>query len=207
MPRLGYDPCQKLCVFVVVGRTMLTASLNVPKPAGHAMVICGETSGDRPETLLKHLGYEVDRCEDPYAAMLELCRRPLVFRSVVLSLQSLYREELQIISAIRRRFPHISIWLTHTDGRQTALAEAMRLGAEGLVGEDGLYSFTEPSPAPVQTAPATGYRRAPTPTHVAEPPHEPEKPPPASKISSASAHEPVLSADELRALLGEEDHP
>lgn len=184
---------------------MLTASLNVPQPAGHAMVICGEASLDRSETLLKQLGYEVDRCEDPYSAMLELCRRPLVYRAVVISLQSLYRDELQMISAIRRRFPHITIWLTHTDGRQAALAEAMHLGAEGLVGDDGLYSFSDPSPAPIQVSPSTVYRRAPSPTHVAESTHEPEKPVSVPKHSHSSSAEPVLSADELKALLGEED--
>lgn len=184
---------------------MLTASLNVPKPAGHAMVICGETLRDRSEILLQQLGYEVDRCDNPYSAMLELCRRPLVYRAVVLSLQSLYRDELQIISAIRRRFPHITIWLTHTDGRQAALAEAMSFGAEGLVGEDGLYSFTEPARPPVPTTPATVYRRAPSLTHGLEHPHEPEKPIPVSKPSHSPPNEPVLSADELKALLGEED--
>ena len=47
--------------------------------------------------------------------------------AVILSVGSLHREELAFIPGVKRRFPHLEIWLTHTDGRQSALAEAMRL--------------------------------------------------------------------------------
>lgn len=191
---------------------MLSASVNMPKPAGHAMVVCGDASRERPADLLRQLGYEIDHQDDPYAAMLELCRRPLVFRAVVLSLQSLYRDELLIISAVRRRFPHITIWLTHTDGRQAALAEAMRLGAEGLIGDDGLHSFADAATPPVTAAPPppTTFRPAPTQVHVPdpEPVPEPEKPvisPAAARSLAPPANEPVLTADELRALLGDDE--
>lgn len=178
----------------------------MPKPAGHALVVMNDASRAHPGSVLSQLGYEIDHRDDPYSAMLELCRRPLVYRAMVLSLQSLYRDELALISAVRRRFPHVSIWLTHTDGRQAALAEAMRLGAEGLISEDGIHSFAD---AMIQTPPApppTVFRPAP----VQEP--EPEKPAvapaaPATRSSSAAApppDEPVLTADELRALLGDE---
>jgi hypothetical protein len=184
----------------------------MPKPAGHAMVVCGDASRDRPAELLRELGYEIDHQDDPYAAMLELCRRPLVFRAVVLSLQSLYRDELQIVSAVRRRFPHITIWLTHTDGRQAALAEGMRLGAEGLISEDGLHSFADSTTPPVTLVPhpPTTFRPAPPQKDepVAEPVPEPDKPvisAAAARSLTPPANEPVLTAEELRALLGDDE--
>lgn len=175
------------------------------------MVVCGDASRDRPAALLQQLGYEIDHQDDPYAAMLELCRRPLVFRAVVLSLQSLYRDELQMISAVRRRFPHITIWLTHTDGRQAALAEAMRLGAEGLISDDGLHSFADATtPTTTVVAPPTTFRPAPPQAQEPEPEpaSEPEKPvisPAAARTLAPPANEPVLTADELRALLGDDE--
>src|SRR5687768_14765697 len=122
---------------------MLTLAANPPKPAGHALIVGAETLRATTRKALVAMAYEVDERDDPYAAMLELCRRPLVYRAMVLSLQGLYRDELSIISTVRRRFPHVSIWLTHTDGRQAALAEAMRLGAEALVDDDGIHSFND----------------------------------------------------------------
>lgn len=81
--------------------------------------------------------------DDPYIAMAELCRSPAAVSTLVLSLQSLYREELQLIAAVRRRFPHVDVYLTDLDGRSAALAEAMRLGADGLLTEDGLHRLSE----------------------------------------------------------------
>jgi CheY-like chemotaxis protein len=181
---------------------MLSASINLPKPVGHAMVVSGDVSRDRPGQVLRGLGYEVDFRDDPYAAMIELCRRPLVFRAVVLSLQALYRDELQIIATIRRRFPHMTIWLTQTDGRQASLAEARRLGAEGLVADDGIVTFVD-SPAPVAAVAPVTFRPAPTPEPIrsenVEPPRTTKRP----AIAQTST-DPVLTADELQALLGNE---
>ena len=62
------------------------------------------------------------------------------YRGCVLSLQSVYREEISmIVCTLKRRLPELEIWLSHTDGRQSALAKAMRLGADGLLGEEGLH--------------------------------------------------------------------
>jgi len=185
---------------------MLTASaITLPKPAGHALVVMSDASRAQPAGVLTQLGYEIDHRDDPYAAMLELCRRPLVYRALVLSLQSLYRDELMMISAVRRRFPHVSIWLTHTDGRQAALAEAMRLGAEGLISDDGVHSFADAMIQSPPTPPPTVFR--PAPVQAAEPEPKLEKPiAPATNVKSPPPppNEPVLTADELRALLGDE---
>src|SRR5206468_5521173 len=45
--------------------------------------------------------------DDPYAAMAELGRRPLVYRAMILSLNGLYREELPLVRAVKRHWPHI----------------------------------------------------------------------------------------------------
>ena len=139
---------------------------------------------------------------DPYAAMTELCRRPLVYRAVAISLHGVYHEELNLIPAIKRRFPHVAIYLSHTDHRQAAMAEALRLGADGLISEQGAHHIAPPTPVVEMPPPApASLAAAPLPPvmrEVARPPREVE---PLELRSS----EPVLTAEELRALL--EDEP
>ena len=140
------------------------------------------------------LGFECAEVDDPYAAAVELYRRPLVYRALVLSLASLFKEELAIVSTIKRRLPHVEIWLTQMEGRQAAFAEAIRLGADGLLADDGLLHRMAASPT-------AAHASAPQPQLG----HE-------QNMESMEAHdddmpstEPVLSADELRALLQEND--
>lgn len=145
------------------------------------------------------LGYQAGEAEDPYAAMAELCRRPLAYRAIVLSLQSLYREELALIAAVKRRFGHVEVWLAQTDGRPAALAEAMRLGADGLLSEEGLHRFSLPEAPPPQP-PAEPAALRPQPPASPPPTPEPTRPAP-SMNEVLGGHEPVLTAEELRALL------
>src|SRR5689334_17225499 len=116
---------------------MAAVSLPVSRPSGRALLIVHESSRSGPLETLSRQGFQCAMQEDPYAAMAELARRPLAYRAVFLSLQSLYHEELRMIPAIKRRWRHLDVWLTHTDGRASTLAEAMRLGADGLLAEDG----------------------------------------------------------------------
>src|SRR4051812_37765973 len=111
---------------------MSGVSLPVTRPSGRALVVGNAPGRAEPVGTMQQMGYACAEAEDPYAAMAELCRRPLVYRAVILSLSSIHREELALIPAIKRRFAHLEIWLTHTDGRQSALAEAVRMGADGL---------------------------------------------------------------------------
>jgi hypothetical protein len=160
----------------------------------------------RVETLgiLQRIGFASIESGDPYSAMAELCRRPLIYRALVLSLGSMYREELTLIAVVKRRFPHIEIWLTQTDGRAAALADGMRLGADGLVGEDGLHRIavaTAGVPDSAPTAPMnesllTGE------TILADAAEESE----GSSDMDRSLNEPVLTAEELRALLQEQTY-
>jgi hypothetical protein len=173
----------------------------VGNPAGRA----------EPAETLGRMGYGCAEMDDPYAAMAEVCRRPLVYRALVLSLSSLHREELGIIPGVKRRFPHIDIWLTHTDGRQAALADAMRLGADGLLSDEGLHRVAvagmspsgfpgvDAAPVPIQ---AERVIEAPAPSAQQTSPV-----PQAAAEDAGTSGEPVLSADELRALLQEQPAP
>ena len=202
---------------------MSGVSLPVTRPSGRALIVGNPSSRPEPVGTLQRMGFGCAESDDPYAAMAELCRRPLVYRALVLSLSSLHREELGLISGVKRRFPHVDIWLTQTDGRQAALAEAMRLGADGLLSGEGLHriavSGTEPAsfepqdpiPLPVREAPAQqpvvaqveSAASAATPAPAAAP--APRQPAPPEDASTAG--EPVLSAEELRALLQEQPTP
>jgi CheY-like chemotaxis protein len=171
---------------------MSAVSLPVTRPIGRALVVASSSSRAQPTAILQQLGYTCAEADDPYTAMLEICRRPLVYRAVILSLASLYKEELAVVQSIKQRFPHMEVWLTQTDGRQASLAEAMRLGADGLLSEDGLHRIAitaaaevppPPPPAPVMQA--------------VESEDEPSD-------SDMGIGEPVLTADELRALLPEQ---
>jgi len=191
---------------------MSGVSLPVTRPSGRALVVGNAASRAEPADTLGRMGYGCAEMDDPYAAMAELCRRPLVYRALVLSLAGLHREELAIITGVKRRFPHVDIWLTHTDGRQAALADAMRLGADGLLSGEGLHRIAVAAPgATVTPTPFPTTEAAPLPLQPerteprSAPAPQPSEPAPADE--SAGAGEPVLSADELRALLQEQPAP
>ena len=180
---------------------MSGVSLPVTRPTGRALVVANPVGRAQPVEAMAALGFECVEADEPYAAMSELARRPLAYRAMVLGLAGLYLEELELIRSVKRRYPHMDIWLTQTDGRQAGLAEAIRLGADGLLAEDGLHrialagSAMEPQPTPRGSASAStiasDQSEAAT-TSASEPEIEP------------NIGEPVLTADELRALLEEQ---
>ena len=167
---------------------MSAVSMPVSRPLGRTLVVAGPSARPATVALLQQLGYAAGEADDPYAAVLELCRRPTAYQSVILGLTSLFREELAVITTLKQRFPHVEVWLTQTDGRPAAMAEAMRLGADGLLGEDGLHRLAMTAPTPVVAAVPP-----PTVVPVAAPVDDDDGP----------AGEPILTADELRALLEE----
>jgi hypothetical protein len=163
------------------------------------------------ETLLK-LGFEPHGVPDPYAAIAELMSAKSAYRGCVLSLQSIYREELAIVGTLKRRLPGIEIWLAHTDGRHAAMAEAMRLGADGLLGEEGLHRIASTQPAPENTISTMAPFAPILPPAPVDPVHLPQSPLSFTQNDLKSetpeeempVSEPVLTADELRALLQEQ---
>jgi hypothetical protein len=185
------------------------SGLTVPvtRWAGRAIVVGSAACRSLPCQVLARMACPLMEVEDPYAAMLELCRRPASYRALVLSLRSIYREELAIIQAAKGRFPSVEIWLAHTDGQAAALAEAMRMGADGLLSEDGLHRFAVPA-VPVQSPQALAAsaqsadepRPEVRPRTAALPESESDAgDPPAEQV------DPILTAEELKALL--EDRP
>jgi hypothetical protein len=175
---------------------MSGVSFPVTRPIGRALVVANPTSRASLVSALSKLGFDCGESDDPYTAALELCRRRLAYRAVILSLASLYREELSFIATVKRRFPHVEIWLAHTDGRQAALAESMRLGADGLLDDEGLHRIA----APPSREPITTYHPMPAP-----PPMDESAPEETSTREPERIGEPVLTAEELRALL--QDQP
>jgi len=173
-------------------RGFMSQTSNSPtRPAGRTLLVCSATSRTEVRDALANLGYGCAEADHPYAAMVELCKRPLVYHAIVLSLSSLYREELAIIPAVKRRFPQVEVWLAHTDGRQAALAEAMRLGANGLLDADGLHRID--SAASAGEIPIDAIAR------VAEAEGDMD-----ADADGPLPDEPILSQDELRALLQEQ---
>ena len=184
---------------------MSGVSLPVTRPTGRALLVSSASSRAPIAQTLDRLGFDCSEVEDPYAAMAQLCRQPAAFRAVILSLAGLYREELAIIRTIKRKYPHAEVWLTHTDGRHAALADAMRLGADGLLDDDGLHRIAlagataaETSEASQECGPALSLSSMESGTsenrvHSATP----------DETETASG-EPILTADELKALLQEQ---
>lgn len=148
-------------------------------------------------TALSRAPYEFTAADDPYAAAIELCRKPLAYRVVILCLHSTYREELSLIGMLKSRMRHIDVYVAQTDGRQAALAEAMRLGADGLLSDDGLHRIgTDPPPAPPRPSKPVEFQF--------EPDSKPAAPPEPTPEDDTAAGDAVLTAEELRALLQEQ---
>lgn len=118
---------------------MSSVSLPVTRPAGRALVVGHQASRGQPLEMLRQMGFTCAEADDPYAAMGELCRGPADYKAVVLSLAGVYTEELELIAAIKQRHPAVEVWLADADGRQAALAEAVRLGADGVADDDGFH--------------------------------------------------------------------
>lgn len=162
---------------------------------GRALVVGQPAFRGGPTASLHRRGYLCTEVDEPYEAMVYLCKRPLFYSAIVLSLNSLYREELSIIASIKKRFSHIDIWLSDTDGRQAALAEAMRQGADGLFAEDGLHRIA----AGAQPVTSLDGGSEGTPGDSSSPNY-----PPAAAEKSG---DPLLTAEELRALLQNTPNP
>lgn len=179
-------------------------SYPVNRPGGQAVLVCGATTRAQAVASLERHGFGCVAVDDPYAAFTRLCQKPGDRGAVILSLAGVYREELPFIASVKKHFPAVEVWLIHTDGRQALLAQAMSLGADGLVAEDGLHRIAiaaEPSPMPSEgnaggAVAGTGVSLQTAAPSNAVKPQQAEPPLPG---------EPILTADELRALL--HDHP
>ena len=167
---------------------MPSVSLPVTRSSGTTLVIASPSARPAVLALIEPMQFTCVQADNPYAGMILLCRQSGSIKSIVLSLLSCYREELAFIETVKRRFPKVEVWLTQTDGRHAALIEAMRRGADGLLSEDGLHRIGGVTPTAAEPVQKTT---------------EPQLSEPYSEQDLAMG-EPVLSADELRALLHEQ---
>lgn len=181
---------------------MTGVSFQVTRPVGRALVVGTPACRAEPGRRLREQGFECAEADDPYAAMIDLSRNRFAFQTLILSLASLHREELLLIATVKRRLPHVEIWLAQTDGRMAALAEGMRLGADGLLAEDGTFHRVASTHAGAD----------PLPVGPVPPPVQPVSDAPIGNIEASGGvdevsaiGEPVLTAEELRALL--QDQP
>src|SRR4051794_28607027 len=106
------------------GSRMSGVSLPVNRPTGRAIVVGSAGCRGAAVATLRALGYQTIEADDPYSAARELSQRSMTYRAMILCLNSVYREELAFIASVKHRYPHIDIWLSQTDGRAAALAEA-----------------------------------------------------------------------------------
>jgi hypothetical protein len=160
---------------------MSGVSLPVTRPLGRALLVGTPSARTAPGAILARLGCACVEIDDPYAAMVELSAQPQNYASLILSMSSLFGEELEMISVVKRRYPQIEIWLTRAEGLDSTFDQAMRLGADGILTDDGPHRLPKPAAATPAATPSASTR-----------------------VDVSDEHplnEPVLSAEELRALL------
>ena len=162
---------------------MIKANANAGKFIGRALMV-GKHVSACDASALRELGLEVELMGDPYAAMAELASRPLAYRALVLSLAAIFPEELAIVNVVKKRYPHVKIMAGDTAGRPALLAEVKKLGVEQIVVQSEMPATASLSKDKIET-----------PAEINENDEQLRQP----------AGEPVLTAEELRALL--EDQP
>lgn len=164
-----------------------------PKLIGRALII-GNRLGSGETRALSELQLRIESATDPYAAMAEIAARPLVYRALILPMLQIFPEELALVRAVKKRYPHVQIIAAQVGGRLGRAEELHRLGVDAIVSEKGLQYF---SPAPKSDS---------SPVPAPAPQSENTTPVPFSS-GPVSSPEPVLTAEELRALLGESSPP
>src|SRR4051812_8818754 len=100
---------------------MSSVRFPVTRPVGRALIVGNSAGRAQVARVLSPQGRDCAEADDPYAAMILLCRDRLAFQTLILCLGSLYREELSLIATVKRRLPHVEIWLAQSDGRMAAL--------------------------------------------------------------------------------------
>ena len=144
--------------------------------AGRALWV-GEPPAERDAD-----GRRIEAVADPYALIVRLTRCGDA-RAVVLSLEALSEGELAVIATLRRRFAGVEVFVTDVAQRGDLLAAAVGAGVDGLYAGDRPQRFAPAAYAPPPPPPAA-------------------RPPVAVPEPSTGA---VLTSDELRALLGDDD--
>jgi hypothetical protein len=170
---------------------MPTGPGNLALDRRRAVVVASQASQTELRTALEGLGFEPTCFDDPYGAFAHALTHAVGLRAFVVSLQGLYREELSVLASVRDRLPHVDRIVAHTQARQTTLAEAVRCGAVTLLDDQGLHPLSPDAPAPT-LASLPNFGSDPVPT---------EGDSTGSRDPEPADFDPLLSAEELRALL------
>ncbi len=158
---------------------MIKGTPNSGKLIGRALLI-GKRVPSQDAQLLAAEGLQVELASDPYAAIAELAGRPLVYRALVLPLPQLFPEELALVRVVKKRFPHVQTIASEVPEKMIRSDELRRLGFDAVLSEK-LRLLASP-------VKAEGF--TPRPVQI-----------------SAGDSEPVLTAEELRALLSDDTLP
>lgn len=185
---------------------------------------------------LHRLGAQCAVLEDVYHAASELSRRPGAFGAVVLVAPCLYPEEVAAIPALRACSPGLKVVLASAEQHLSLLAAALRAGCVGVLTDAGIEVMNRPAPvevpaASLRTEPPAGPARAAEPVRPVAPARAPEPglperlllddehPLPADTTDAHDhpddaddpfefpSHEPLITAEELHALLRDDTDP
>lgn len=164
--------------------------------------MCG--SGDAVQRCVQQLrevgAAAVAPVDDPYALVRQLASGAAASTTdIVLLLACLYPEELAVIDAVRQVAPDVRILVGAVDGASGLLAASIRAGIDGIYVNGAVEWLGEPPALPpiapaARSAPASAHEE---PSRVAHGTHTAER-------DLADDPQPLLSQEELRALLGEE---
>ncbi|HUB25849.1 MAG TPA: hypothetical protein VL992_10510 [Tepidisphaeraceae bacterium] len=111
---------------------------------GRSLLVGTVAARVQPAAILSRLGWTCVEMDDPYSAMVELAGQPQNYSSLIVSLNSLFGEELAFVATVKRRWAHIEIWLTRGEGMNGLQDEALRLGADGVLNDDGPHRLAPP---------------------------------------------------------------
>lgn len=95
--------------------------------------------------LLHRMGARCTVWEDAYQAACEVARHPDTFFAVVVILPCCYQAELAVISTIRTYARNTRVYVADAEQHVSMLTGAMRLGATGLLTQAGVELFAEPA--------------------------------------------------------------
>jgi hypothetical protein len=158
---------------------MIKSPPNSGKLIGRALLI-GKRIPSQDAQLLAAEGLQVELATDPYAAIAELAGRPLVYRALVLPLPQLFPEELALVRVVKKRFPHVQIIASEMPEKMNRTDDLRRFGFDAILAGT-LQPFASPTKIEVLI--------------------------PRTIQKSIGDSEPVLSAEELRALLSDDTLP
>lgn len=160
---------------------------------------------------LHRLGAECVVLDDPYQAVAALTQRPGAYPAAVFVLPSIYPDELPAISAILKHSPGTRVVVAAAEQQVSSLAAALRLGASGVLTEHGIEAFAgqdAPPFSPTNSTPSTQPSTALPPENeestlaTADDAHHPTAHQPHDDHhSDYEPTDPILTADELHALL------